>query len=42
MKKLIELPDDILDNLEKEAKQEKRTLKLHLEYILIMHSKQRK
>ena len=39
MKRLIEIPDNVLLVLNKEAKTEKRSLKAHLEYILIKHSK---
>lgn len=38
MKKLIDVPDNVLLNLNNEAKKQKRTLKAHLEYIIIMES----
>ncbi len=40
MKKLIDLPDTVIENLEAEAKEQKRSLKAHLEYILIRYSNQ--
>ena len=38
MKKLIELPNSVIENLEKQAKENKRSIKAHLEYLLIMES----
>lgn len=38
MKKLIDLPDGVVENLEKQAKENKRSIKAHLEYLLIMES----
>ena len=40
MKKLIDLPDNVMENLEAEAKEQKRSLKGHIEYCLIMQSNQ--
>ena len=38
MKKQIDLPVETIHFLEKEAKSEMRTIKLHIEYLLIKHS----
>ena len=38
MIKNIELPDLVLEQLEAEAKKQKRSLKAHMEYVLIMES----
>ena len=38
MKKQIDLPEETIQLLEKEAKLEMRTIKLHIEYLLIKHS----
>ena len=38
MKKLIDLPDNVIKILEAEAKLQSRKIKNHLEYILIQES----
>lgn len=35
MKKIIDLPDDTIETLEKVSKQQKRTVKAQIEFILI-------
>ena len=40
MKKLIDLPDNVIKILQKDADYHKRSIKAHLEYILIMESNQ--
>jgi len=38
MKKIIELPENVIEILQKDANYYKRSIKAHLEYLLIMES----